>query len=622
MRRLTFLSAVFLLFNFSGCQKKVETDKTVERKAQKAEVKVEKKSKRSIADYVKVESSRGGFVLKDGRKLYLARKKNTSQLFLEDKEGKSKNITNQKEAVYQYSVSPSESRIAFQISAGGSEQDDIYLIELSTGEIKPLLKNPDNKYGNLVWINDNEFLYTSNEVNKRDFYIYHFDIDSMKSRLTVEKPGYNFVTDAISSDRFLFYLYKGNNVTVPYIYNGGKIKKIKGAGKGKSYIPVGFFGEDIVMMTNESQDATYLELWNKGVKKPLFKSNWNVEETVIDPVDRDRVVFCTNEEGYSSCYLFSNGQNSKINIAKSVVRISQFSGDRLVYLSNRPDEIPLPVLYSFSKGSESSFGYYDANGIDISSFVSPELRKVSSFDGVKIPYFLYIPKEFKPPYRTIVYYHGGPASQFRPMFIRTFQYYLKQGYMVVAPNVRGSSGYGQKYMDMDNYKKRMDSVKDGGAVINSLISEGLAQKDGFIAVGGSYGGFMVVASMAEYPDNYRGGVDSVGVVDFVNFLKNTKSYRRKLREVEYGPLSDPEFLKSISPSNMTDKIKGRLLIAHGANDPRVPLSDAQILAENMRKSGKKVETLIFDDEGHGFRKLKNNLIFYDRIVKFLEKSFK
>ncbi|HPS31856.1 MAG TPA: prolyl oligopeptidase family serine peptidase, partial [bacterium] len=178
--------------------------------------------------------------------------------------------------------------------------------------------------------------------------------------------------------------------------------------------------------------------------------------------------------------------------------------------------------------------------------------------------------------------------------------------------------YGQAFMDMDNYKLRMNSVRDGKAMTDQLVKEGISIPGEFIATGGSYGGFMVVASMAKFPEDYSCGIDTVGVVDFVDFLENTKSYRRKLREVEYGPLSDKEFLKSISPTNMVDTIRGELFVAHGMNDPRVPVSDAYILLDKLKKAGKKTKKLIFEDEGHGFRKKENRLVYNKQSAEFIE----
>lgn len=165
----------------------------------------------------------------------------------------------------------------------------------------------------------------------------------------------------------------------------------------------------------------------------------------------------------------------------------------------------------------------------------------------------------------------------------------------------------------------MDAVKDVEPILNTLLLEGIALPDRFIAWGASYGGFMVIASMAWYPERFRCGLDVVGVADFINFLTNTRSYRKELREAEYGPLEDEGFLRSISPTSMASRIKGNLFIAHGANDPRVPVSDAYLLANRMRSFGNTPEMLIFDDEGHGFRKKANLLSFHEKAVLFIER---
>ncbi len=619
-RSLLVLLSFLVLFS---CTKKKEAPQVKGEKP--ATKKVEAVKPKTMNDYLDITASRAGYAMKDGRKFFLTRAgEDIRQLFVTGKDGKHTKLTTFKDAVDGYSVSPGEKWIAFFISEGGNEQYDIYLMSTKDYSIVPALKDPKIKYDNVVWVDDDNFLYVTNEVNGKDFFIYNYDLKDKKGKLLVEKKGYNVITDAKSKDEFLFFTFLGNNRSTPYIYKNGKARKMKGAGNDKQYIPEGFLEDGVLMKTNEKSEFSYLEVWDgKGKKRPLFKDGrWSVENSIVDRGTRTSAVFCTNEDGYSTCYLYRNKEVKKLPLERGVHDLANLSGDTLVYRSNRPDRIPRPAMFDLKTSETTPFGMVGDNGIDVENFVSPELVKIKSFDGTEVPFFLYKPKNAKAPYKTLVYFHGGPASQIRPYFIASWQYYLKKGYMVVAPNVRGSGGYGQTYMDMDNYKKRMDSVKDGGAIMDYLVKKGLTKKNDFSVMGGSYGGFMVVASMATYPENVRCGIDNVGVVDFLNFLKNTKAYRRKLREVEYGPLSDPEFLKKISPTNMVDTISGRLLVAHGANDPRVPVSDAYILIDKMKKSGKYVESLIFDDEGHGFRKKKNLYTYYGRSAEFIDECYK
>ncbi len=574
----------------------------------------------SITDYIRIEGSFSGYVFNDGRKLYLARKEGESvmQIYLVEN-GKTIKLTDGEEAVDTYKVSPDEKKFLYLSSVGGNEQYNIFLYDFEKKEHSKLLYDEKIKYENPVWTDGNGFLYSSNEVNGRDIFIYHYDLNTGKSSLVVEKKGYNVITDAKSKDEFLFYTATGNNITVPYHYRNGRARKIKGADLERKYVPTGFYKDGILMFTNEKEDMDYLQKWNNGVKQDIFKDRWGVDRVALDRVNRNAIAFCTNEEGYSNCRIKKGGEIKPLPFEKVIISFSRLAGDILVYNLFRPDRISQPEVLNLKTMEKELFGYVNNNGIDVESFVAPELKKVKSFDGMEIPYFLYLPKNGKPPYRTIVHFHGGPASQIRPSFIVTFQYFLSRGFAVVAPNVRGSSGYGQEFMDADNYKLRMNSVKDGKAIIDALVEKGISQPEKFTAMGGSYGGFMVVASMSKYPDDYICGVNNVGIADFVNFLRNTKSYRRKLREVEYGPLEDEEFLRSISPTEMVHKIDGKLLVAHGAQDPRVPVSDAYLLIERMQKAGKHVEKLIFEDEGHGYRKMENRLRYFETSAEFVER---
>ncbi len=608
----SFIIILAALVLVAGCPRR-------DRKTTEAEIEPKEKEF-SITDYIRIEGSFSGYVFEDGRKLYRARKKGESvmQIYMVEN-GETKKLTDHEDAVDSYKVSPDEKKLLYLTSIGGNEQYNIYLYDLESGEHSKLLHDEKIKYENPVWTDSKGFLYSSNEVNGRDIFIYHYDISTGKSTLVVEKKGYNVITDAKSRDEFLFYTATGNNITVPYHYRNGRSRKIRGANKERNYIPYGFYKEGILMLTNEKSDMSYLQIWSNGQKKDVFKDRWEVDRVALDRVNRNAVAFCTNEEGYSNCRIKRGGEISSLPFEKVIISFTRLAGNILVYNLFRPDRISQPEVLNLDTMEKELFGYTDNNGIDVESFVAPELRKVSSFDGLEVPYFLYLPKKGSPPYRTIVHFHGGPASQLRPTFITTFQYYLSRGFAVVAPNVRGSSGYGQEYMDLDNYKLRMNSVKDGKAIIDALVQEGISKPNKFTAIGGSYGGFMVVASMAQYADDYICGINNIGIANFVNFLRNTKSYRRKLREVEYGPLEDEEFLMSISPTEMVHKIDGKLLVAHGARDPRVPVTDAYLLIERMRKAGKHVEKLIFEDEGHGYRKMENRIKYFETGAEFIER---
>jgi dipeptidyl aminopeptidase/acylaminoacyl peptidase len=261
-------------------------------------------------------------------------------------------------------------------------------------------------------------------------------------------------------------------------------------------------------------------------------------------------------------------------------------------------------------------------GVLPEELIDPELIRFKSFDGLEIPAFIYRPRSIEPSKKlpVIINIHGGPEGQSSPSLALITQYFVYAGYIVVAPNVRGSAGYGKTYMKLDNVEKRMNSVKDIIALRDYLAKLPEVDLKKMVVMGGSYGGFMVLACLAFYPDLWAAGIDTVGIANFVTFLENTAPYRRHLREAEYGSLEkDRKFLESISPINFVENIKAPLFIIHGANDPRVPLSEAEQISGKLKSLGRTVEMVVYSDEGHGLSKLKNRLDAYPKMVDFLEK---
>jgi dipeptidyl aminopeptidase/acylaminoacyl peptidase len=258
-------------------------------------------------------------------------------------------------------------------------------------------------------------------------------------------------------------------------------------------------------------------------------------------------------------------------------------------------------------------------GLDLAHLVEPELHRFESFDGESIPAMLYRPAETAgEPAPAVVVVHGGPESQARPAWNPLISYLVDAGYNVAVPNVRGSTGYGKRYQHLDDRRKRLDSVADLAALHDWL--EGLSGVDAARAAlfGGSYGGYMVLAGLVFQPDRWAAGIDVVGISSLVTFLENTSAYRRRAREREYGFLdTDRDFLAEASPLTHIDQLRAPLLIIHGANDPRVPLSEAQQLHAALEAKGIRSELLVYEDEGHGLQKLANRLDAYPRAVAFL-----
>jgi dipeptidyl aminopeptidase/acylaminoacyl peptidase len=254
-----------------------------------------------------------------------------------------------------------------------------------------------------------------------------------------------------------------------------------------------------------------------------------------------------------------------------------------------------------------------SGGVERASLREPEVRDFESFDGRRIPYLLY-GEQGQP---TVCFVHGGPESQYRGSLNPVVAYLVSREIAVAAPNVRGSTGYGRDYHHLDDVERRLDSVRDLAMLARSL---GAGSGARVAVMGGSYGGYMAMAAITEHPELWSAAVNIVGIVNFVTFLERTGAYRRALREAEYGSLEhDRALLERISPIHKIDRISCPLMVVHGANDPRVPVSEAEQVVAALRDRGGEVTYLRYDDEGHGITRLRNRLDCYPQIARFLER---
>jgi dipeptidyl aminopeptidase/acylaminoacyl peptidase len=548
-----------------------------------------------------------------------------------------KNLTDFKDGINGYSLSPDGKFIIFAAATGGNEQNDLYLLDTATDQITPLLVDPKVVYSLQTWLHDSTgFVFTANDQSPADFYIYRFDLPTKKVTQLLAKPG-NWAATDITNDvsRLLVMEYISESKANAYelVAATGELTSLNiGAPDTDTYnAPMSYLpGEKSAAITSDKEDGIVRlfvrDLTTGKISKPL---------PAIDPypldggaINNERTIaaIVVNEGGYGSMQLVELPSFKPIDlppIDKGIIGSVDIRDNTLTYsLSNARTP---GLSYSWKTDSAqppTQLTKADTQGIDLSKFTLPELITYKSFDGTEIPAFIFTPANFKKgtPIPFVINFHGGPEGQSRPGFSALTQFLLASGYGVMQPNVRGSTGYGREFHMMDNYTKRWDSVKDGAEAARWLVKNGYAPPGRIAAYGGSYGGFMAVATVIEGADVFGASVDVVGIVNFKTFLEQTKDYRRKLREAEYGPLTDPEFLASISPLNRIEEIKVPMLIAHGLNDPRVPVGEAMQLAVGLQTRGYDPELLYFPDEGHGFAKLNNRLLFAERMVKFLNET--
>ncbi|CAN5862561.1 S9 family peptidase [soil metagenome] len=293
-------------------------------------------------------------------------------------------------------------------------------------------------------------------------------------------------------------------------------------------------------------------------------------------------------------------------------------GTQLVYGFSSP-QVPGDVWRSDTRSGATQRLTASPCDVDPDTFVPGELVACRSFDGLDVPAFVFRPRRVAGRHPVVVIVHGGPESQWRPSFSPLVQYLVASGYAVVAPNVRGSTGYGRHYLHLDDVDKRLDSVADLAAVHDWISRTDDLDPDRCALYGGSYGGYMVLSGLVHQPDRWAAGVDVVGIANLVTFLEHTSAWRRAWREREYGSLeTDRALLERLSPITYVDRLRAPLLIIHGRNDPRVPVGEAEQIHAVVRAKGLRGELLVYDDEGHGLAKLANRLDAYPRVATFLD----
>jgi dipeptidyl aminopeptidase/acylaminoacyl peptidase len=255
--------------------------------------------------------------------------------------------------------------------------------------------------------------------------------------------------------------------------------------------------------------------------------------------------------------------------------------------------------------------------------VRPELVKFKAHDGLELSGWIYRPANRRDRAPFVISFHGGPEGQERPSFRSDYQALLAAGIGVLAPNVRGSSGFGKKYVNLDNGELRFNGLKDIKACVDYLTSNGFADPKRIGITGGSYGGYMTLAGVTEYPELFAAGVDEFGMVNFFTFFEHTEPWMAAISTIEYGdPKTQKELLTKLSPLAKLSTIKTPLQVQHGANDTNVPVVEAEQVVANLKERGVPVEYILFPDEGHGWRKTANRVTSTVKMVEFFEKYLK
>lgn len=526
----------------------------------------------------------------------------------------------------------------FNSDVGGNEFFQLYRFDAKTGAVTLLTDGKSRNTGG-TWSNAGDrIIYSSTRRNGRDADQYLINpLDPKSDRMFLQLDGGGWQVGDWSPDdkKALLFEFVSANESYLWIVDLASGEKTlftpKGGATKIAYGGAGFSkdGRGIYATTDkdsEFQRLAYIDLQTKQHTYLTDHIKWGVGSFALSKDGRS-IAFVTNEDGVSRLHLLDTRTRRERPVPKLPVGIigglewhnnSRDLGFAMNSARSTGDVYSLDTRTGkIDRWTESETG-----GLNTSEFSEAELVRWKSFDERMISGFLYMPpSRFSGPRPVIINIHGGPEGQARPSFLGRTNYFLNEvGVAFIYPNVRGSTGYGKTFLQLDNGFLREDTYKDIGALLDWIKTDSRLDANRILVTGGSYGGHMSFAVATRYNDRIRATIPVVGISNLVSFLERTESYRRDLRRAEYGDERDPkmrEFMLRTAPLNNARNITKPIFIVAGGNDPRVPLNEAEQMVKTVRQNGGALWYLMAKDEGHGFAKKKNQDFQFYATVMFL-----
>jgi dipeptidyl aminopeptidase/acylaminoacyl peptidase len=554
--------------------------------------------------------------------------------------------------------SPDGNGLIFAKARSGDENAQLYWLSADGSQIKALTDAPKVRHNFGGWSHNGRLIsYSSNKRNKDFFDVYVMEVTTGDEQLVYKQDGSNDAVAWSFNDFQLVVSHGGEQLSLDndllLVDLVTKAVTPLTTHQGASQFGDVHFTRDgraLILGSDDKREFNSLTRMDLATKRTevIDDTQWDLSDTEMSD-DGRLFAYTINRDGFSELFVREIGADGSFKAkgqaialpGKGIVSGLEFSKDnrRLAFVFNGARYNADVWFYDVARKTLTQATHSTRAAIPQASFIEPELIRYKTFDGRDVPAWYYKPQinvvtktgphalsgtmNATSGLPVIVSVHGGPEGQEQPGFNAIYQYFLARGYAILATNVRGSTGYGKTYTHLDDVRKREDSVKDLAAAVDWLKTEGGADPARIAVMGGSYGGYMTLAAITLYPELWAAAVDTVGIANFESFMTNTSSYRRKLREVEYGSLAnDRQFLRDISPLNRVERIKTPLMVIAGKNDPRVPYTEAEQIVGALKTRNSPVEYKLFDDEGHGVSKLSNRLIVYPLVADFLDRYMK
>jgi len=589
----------------------------------------------SVARMARVGSAVGPRFSPDGKWVsFVSNMSGAPQVWIVPAEGGyPRMVTNGDDPVTGQEWSPASDWIAVTIAPGGGLNTQVYVVKPDGTGMRLLTLGGKDNNGFNAWTDDGkQIAIDSSRADPASRDSFMIDVATGQTRLVAKNPGVGGI-EGISRDgsRALLTRLKNrgdNNLYVLDLASGKDTLITKHDGVAEFSGEIAPDGRAAYITTNKDRDLmafARIKLAADGTPGPI--------EVLAERADGELDGLRLNKQGTMAALVWNVKGRGELSFY-DLVKNKHVPGPKL------PGELAGGLAFS-SDGSKLAMNVSGAAqpadiwimdmktqqfrqitfsphpGVDLAALVRPELVTFKSFDGLELSGWLYKPKNQNGPGAYVVSFHGGPEGQERAPFRSDYQALLAQGIGVFAPNVRGSSGFGKKFVNLDNGELRVNGVKDIKACVDYLVNNHLADPRRIGITGGSYGGYMTMAGLTEYPDLFAAGVDLFGIVNFITFFQHTQPWMAAISKVEYGdPDTQKEMLDKLSPIYKLDRIKAATMVQHGANDTNVPVIEAEQIVKTLKDRGVPVEYILFPDEGHGWRKVPNRIKSTVEMVRF------
>ncbi len=582
----------------------------------------------------KIQSATSPTLSPDGRRIaYLSNASGSPQIWIVDIGGGApRQVTNLPDPVGSVYWSPTADRLAFTVAPGGGLNTQIWVMNADGSGSKRLTPGGKENSALYGWTRDGRHLMAdSNKDNPAARDAALIDVATGGWTTLVSNKGLNALAD-VRGDRAVVGRLRGRGDVNGYLVDlktGAETLLTPHEGQAETdWGELSPDGRTVYVISNVGRDRQAfgaISIGTDGRPSPVRyfaeRSDAVAESATLSDDGRTAALFW-NAGGRSEVAWFDTASGRVRpgpRLPFDIAYPAKFSADgrTLALTGSGADRTTDIYLLDVASGRLTRITESRHDGVDLATLVRPELIRYKASDGLPLSGWLYRPRNVTGPMPVVFSYHGGPEGQSRPTMNPDAQALVANGIAVFAPNVRGSSGYGKAFMAMDDGAKRVDGVRDIRDTTDALVRMGIADPKRLGIMGGSYGGYMVMAGLTEFPDMFAAGANLFGVVNFETFFAQSEPWMAAISTTEYGdPATQRDMLRRLSPIHRLDRIKTPLFVLHGANDTNVPVIEAEQIVAAMKARGIPVRYTLFPDEGHGWRKTTNRVRSTTEIVAF------